>query len=151
MAAPSSTSSVVLSVALNDYLRRNATNRRGALNAKGFLSASAADAEYILGMCERAQSEVNWYNQFGSIVGIGAYAADNLTPATTEQQFVADLTEVRDAHVAVVDEITATFPPDGYLQDPPIVNGQRSLKTYTPAQTANLRNDLQRVVDAIEP
>lgn len=150
MAVPASDTHKVLADEIESVLKRARSIRSAALSRKAQLAAGPVSSEIILQIAEEAQIVSDWLTAQAAIPGIGAYAAANLTPAVTAQGLGSDITALIAALDAVVAEVTSTFPATGYMLDPPLVDGVRSLKNYSSAATADLRTALQAVADAIE-
>jgi len=151
MAFPQSDSHKLLSVEMTRVLQMARTTRADAASRIVLLQSGPTNSEIILQIAEQAQIVRDRFADAASVPGIAAYAAANLSPAKTAAEIGTDFSALLAALDGVVAQVTADFPAGGYLNDPPIVNGVRSLQTYTVAQTATLRTTLQAVVDAIEP
>lgn len=151
MAFPTSKTHRLLAVEWTDALRRAVGIRADALTRMSEMSAGAVTSERLISTAEIAQLGITYMQDKASVPGIAAYGAANITPSMTTQELSDAFNAMLSALQAVVDNVTNTFPPNGYLENPPLVNGNRSLKTYNSAQTAALQALLQAVADTIEP
>ena len=149
MAFPASDTHKILAKEMDNLLQRTRAVREVATSTITALAAGPASAEKLLTIAEEAQMHANWLQTVADVPGIGAYAAANLSPTVTAVGLAGDFDALIAALEGVTSEVAGTFSANGYLNDPPLVNGVRSLKEYSVAQTADLRAALQVVADAV--
>lgn len=149
MAFPAADTHQNLAEVTGEVLRFARGTRQNAMQLRDELAAGSVGADRIIRAAGFARSARDFFNAAAAIPGIGAYLAGQLTPAKTAGELSSDLSVLTAALQAVITRVDGDLPAS-YPADPPLVDGMAAFDSFTPVQTANLRTDLQSVIDAIE-
>lgn len=125
------------------------STKQYAAEMSAFLSANSVSAMQILDVMENFQAAINEWNDIIADADSRAYIREQLKNDTFD--VVAEFTAMRDAVQGVITWIETNFPKDadGWIQIIKIVNGQRQIRSFAPANTAGLRTQLDAVVAGI--
>lgn len=125
-------------------LKRDAQNRRDAL------ASGDQTGQFVLGIAGRMNTAIAIFDRVSAITGVGAYAQDQFEDSGLD--ISAEFSAMRSAAIAVRDRIVSDLPTDasGFLSIRTLnADGTITERTFTPAQTANLRADLDALIATI--
>lgn len=150
MALPSATSAA-LNQALNQIMATSSDIKVNGGNAVTTLAAGNVDTNYIFLLLDRLRQTIITLNQVKGVAGLNAYATAQLP--SYAGAMVADINATISACQACIDSVISTFPKDStalwVLAESINADGSRTLRQFTPAQTAGLRTALTNLVATI--
>jgi hypothetical protein len=147
MSWPASTTA--LSRAVHDANDTALTVRNAAVSLRGDSAAGDVNASRVLSMWTRLNDAIARLTAIAAIPGIGAWAKEEMNDPALDvaTEFNAMMGTMADAR----DWIAANFPKDasGYLLEKQFSGTEIVSRTFTPAQTAGLRTELDALIATI--
>jgi len=118
-----------------------------AQNANITLGGSSVSSEFIFRLLDQLSAAVIALNTWKNVAGLNAYATGQGYTGT----MLTDCTATAAAAQACIDWVVANFPNSGgFLQAQTLnADGSRTLRTFTPAQTAGLQTTMTSFVATI--
>lgn len=151
MAFPSSVNTTSLHDVLATLRALTGQTRSQAESAVSTMAAQNVDTNFVFGVLDKLNWLITTLTAWQGIIGLDAYATAELPGYGGT--LTADITTVVDAAQACINWVVANFPKDStgtyILAESINSNGTRTLRQFTPAQTAGLRTSLQALVATI--
>lgn len=148
-------SNIIKSDAYSELKRGAVWMKSLATSMRATMAAGDVTAQWILGQLQQIRTMITRWTELSAVPGLAAYAQDQ--EANPALDIVAEYTTMKNALVAVRDRIINDLPkasaPPGVVGNLAVYilagNGDLSTMSFTPAQTVNLRGDLDTFIAAV--
>lgn len=148
MSFPSSNNATSLAVVLSTMQALCGQTKSQAQSALATMAAQSVDTNFVFQTLDRPNWLISTLTAWQGTAGLNAYATADLPGYTGT--LTTDTTAVIDAPQACIDWVVANFPKDStnsyILAESINSNGTRTLRQFTPAQTAGFRTTIQALI-----
>lgn len=151
MAFPSSNNTTSLATVLSTLQALAGQTKSQAQNSLVLMQSQSVDTNFVFQLLDRLNWLITTLNTWKNTAGLDVYAADNLPGYSGT--LTTDITSVVNAAQACINWVVTNFPKDStntYILSETInSDGTRTLRQFTPSQTAGLQTLIQALIASI--